>query len=78
MRSYGPRNLAINIWFGHKKTFNSSDCESTPYRDKEFVPLSEFHVSESLGPGLGYAGNFLFFLADLIKTGLHSHNVSLY
>ncbi|CAB3977741.1 Hypothetical predicted protein [Paramuricea clavata] len=52
VRSYGPRNLAINIWFAHKLEFNSTDCEESPYKDKQFAPLSEFEVTESLGPGL--------------------------
>ena len=52
MRSYGPRNLAINIWFAHRLTFNSTDCEKSVHKDKEFAPLSQFAVTESVGPGL--------------------------
>lgn len=52
VRSYGPRNLAINIWFGHKLKFNSTDCEHSPYKDQQFAPLSEFKVSENLGASL--------------------------
>lgn len=47
VRSYGPRNLAINIWFSHKLTFNSADCNNNPYKDKEFAPLSAFNVSQN-------------------------------
>lgn len=47
VRSYGPRNVAINIWFAHKLTFNSTDCDYSPYKEKEFAPLNAFNVTEN-------------------------------
>ena len=52
VRSYGPRNLAINIWFTHRLTFKPDNCEKSAYKDKEFAPLSEFQVKEITEPGL--------------------------
>lgn len=52
VRSYGPRNLAINIWFSHLLRFNSTDCDNSPYNNKEFAQLSAFNVSEDFEPSL--------------------------
>ena len=50
MRSYGARNLAVNIWWAHLTKFNYSDCEQSPHKDKELIPLKlfEFHPDESI------------------------------
>lgn len=54
VRSYGPRNLAINIWFRHQFTFNSTDCDNSPHKNKEFAPLSAFEISQNLEENMGY------------------------
>lgn len=50
VRSYGKRNLAVNIWWAHFEKFNQSDCDDSPYKDKELIPLHhfEFHPQEAL------------------------------
>ena len=50
VRSYGSRNLAVNIWWAHFTTFNHTDCEESPFKDEELLPLSlfEFHPSEAI------------------------------
>lgn len=53
VRSYGSRNLAVNIWWAHFTTFNHTDCEESPFKDEELLPLSlfEFHPSEAIRQG---------------------------
>lgn len=53
VRSYGQRNLAVNIWWAHFVKFNQSDCESSPYKDKDLIPLSQFdfHPQEAIRQG---------------------------
>ncbi|KAM7449657.1 hypothetical protein ABFA07_002570 [Porites harrisoni] len=50
VRSYGSRNLAVNIWWAHFTNFNHTDCEVSPHKDKELVPLSlfDFHPGEAI------------------------------
>lgn len=50
VRSYGGRNLAVNIWWAHFIKFNLSDCEQSPYKDKDLIPLShfDFHPQEAI------------------------------
>ena len=50
VRSYGARNLAVNIWWAHFITFNQSDCEHSPYKDKDLIPLNlfDFHPQEAV------------------------------
>lgn len=50
VRSYGARNLAVNIWWAHFEKFNQSDCEHSPYKDKELIPLNhfDFHPQEAI------------------------------
>ncbi|XP_046858882.1 uncharacterized protein LOC124452390 isoform X2 [Xenia sp. Carnegie-2017] len=50
VRSYGPRNLAINIWFAHRLKFNATDCQKKAA--DEFASLSQFEVNELIGPNL--------------------------
>ena len=50
VRSYGQRNLAVNIWWAHLVKFDTSDCEHSPYKDKDLIPLSQFdfHPQEAI------------------------------
>lgn len=50
VRSYGQRNLAVNIWWAHLVKFDNSDCEHSPYKDKDLIPLSQFdfHPQEAV------------------------------
>ena len=50
VRSYGQRNLAVNIWWAHFLKFNQSDCENSPYKDKDLIPLNQFdfHPQEAI------------------------------
>lgn len=40
----------MNIWWAHFEKFNQSDCDHSPYKDKELLPLHhfEFHPQEAL------------------------------
>lgn len=53
VRSYGTRNLAVNIWWAHLTIFNYTDCEESPYKDQELIPLDlfEFHPMETIRQG---------------------------
>ena len=50
VRSYGTRNLAVNIWWAHFIHFNHTDCEQSSHKDKELIPLNlfDFHPNEGI------------------------------
>ncbi|EDO37253.1 predicted protein [Nematostella vectensis] len=44
VQSFGPRNLAVNIWWARFTQFNQTDCDTSIYKDKDLVPLSAFEL----------------------------------